>query len=213
MLALPYTDDYSRNFTLCSTHVLIWCGTMDLRAESEAARQHLGVPVVFDRDLTANGTIDLDMPSVWAAACNSASDLMRKATEISRNCYPCATGSEHHPWCASRAEARMLRQLAYSIMAPFRIAIAERTEAEEYQALSMMVTGAIRFADGMLSDYACESCGRRGAQHITTSHRKTLCPFGRNYWAYARELIGTKNGLTVSQTRVTLSMIARPITR
>lgn len=209
-MTLHSTDDYSRNFTFCSTHVLIWRGTMDLRAESEATRQHLGVSAVFDRDLTVNGIIDLDMPSVWAAACNSASDLMRKATEIARNCYPCATGSEHHPWCASRAEARMLRQLAYSIMAPFRIAISERTEDERAVAWSSARLSVVRMFQGGAAVRECDSCLRPLWQHIEHIGGRIICPFGREYWAYLNAIDAHGRGVTQDDSRSLASIIARP---
>lgn len=168
---------------------------------------------MFDRELLVNSTVDLDMGSVWATACNAASDLMERARQLTILCEMHRKDTDPHPWCAYRSEARMLRATARHMMMPFRSAIAERTRQESEQAWSMARTGNLRFAASWNTNGICDRCDRPCWQHISANEARILCPFWREYWTYARAIDAQGRGITLEDTRVLLSIIARPIYR
>lgn len=168
---------------------------------------------MFDRELLVNSTVDLDMSAVWTAAVNAAESMMKDATETFRKCGDCVASRDIHLWCPTRLRSRQLRTAALNMMAPFRVAIAERTEQEREQAWSMARTGNLSFYDTQKNRNDEHECGRPMWQHIIAYGGKTLCPFGREYWTYARALRDAKHHHIVSLGQDTFRMVARPTPR
>lgn len=145
---------------------------------------------MFDVNLLRGEVVDLDASAIWRAAVEMARTIMtttvREAVERQRECpYSCAC---IHSEIEHRRE-QAARDRVWGATYAIRFAIQERTRQEREQAEAVVAVGGARFMNSVDQVGDCLDCERPFTWHVLLDVGGILCPFGREYWTYARALV------------------------
>lgn len=149
---------------------------------------------MFDRKLIEGFATDLDLNDVLTAACKGAADLMNRAKDADRHSYISRCPDGFVAYYRETSESKAIRMMARAIMTPYRAAFEARTEMESAMASSMARVGAVRFLTPSCSGETCKDCERPLWHHVVKWGTVTMCPFGREFWSYARALTDDGGG-------------------
>lgn len=143
---------------------------------------------MFDRKLIEGFATDLDLNDVLAAACKGAADLMTRAADAERHSYISRRPNGTVAYFQETSESKAIRMMARAIMTPYRASFEARSEIESAMAASMVRVGAVNFLSPACAGETCLDCERPLWHHIVKWGTVTMCPFGREFWSYARAL-------------------------
>lgn len=164
---------------------------------------------MFDSQLLMGEVVDLDPSSLWQNAVMMAKVTKRLHDESAKRVRELRADHQYTlsdvVWAGECQHYGGWKAAAYIMQQ----SIKERTRQEREQAAAVVKVGGARFLAPSCAGETCMDCERPIWQHILLDVGGELCPFGREFWTFARAITGAMTPNTGEAVRDVLKIIAK----